>query len=100
VVPIGFHWNGKELVLATAVDSPKTKALTDGAKVAVSIDSDANASEVLLIRGTVRTDTVQGVAPEYAAAVRRRVSEEHAQAHLQAAASVYPSMTPIFIRPD
>ena len=27
VVPIGFHWNGAEIVLATAPDAPKTKVL-------------------------------------------------------------------------
>ena len=54
VVPIGFHWNGEELVMATATDAPKTKVLTDGSKVAVSIDSDFAASKILLIRGTAR----------------------------------------------
>src|SRR2546429_1993534 len=67
VVPIGFHWNGKEIVLATATDAPKTKVLTNGSKVAVSIDLDFLASKTLLIRGTVCVDTVEGVAPEYAA---------------------------------
>ncbi len=42
VVPIGFHWNGEELVMATAVDAPKTKVLTNGSKVAVSIDHDSS----------------------------------------------------------
>ena len=36
VVPIGFHWNGQEIVLATATDAPKTKVLKNGSKVAVS----------------------------------------------------------------
>src|SRR2546430_11094751 len=70
VVPIGFHWNGEEIVMATAVDAPKTKVLTNGSKVAVSIDRDFSASKILLIRGTVRADTVEGIAPEYR-------SEEH-----------------------
>lgn len=48
-------------MLATAVDAPKTKALKNGAKVAVSLISDSKASKVLLIRGTVRTDTVEGI---------------------------------------
>ena len=37
LVPIGVFWNGQELVIGTATDSPKTKVLTTGAKVAVSI---------------------------------------------------------------
>ncbi|HLW01891.1 MAG TPA: pyridoxamine 5'-phosphate oxidase family protein [Ktedonobacterales bacterium] len=100
VVPIGFHWNGQEIVLATAADAPKTKVLKDGVKVAVSIDQNTAPPKILQIRGTVRTDTVDGIAPEYAAMVRRTMSEEEAQAHLDQAASVYPRMARIFIRPD
>lgn len=62
VVPIGFHWNGQEIVLATAADAPKTKVLKNGSKVAVSIDPDAFPPKILLIRGTVRVDTVEGIA--------------------------------------
>ncbi len=29
VVPIGFHWNGVEIVLGTPTDAPKMKALHD-----------------------------------------------------------------------
>src|SRR5262245_33904799 len=40
VVPIWFHWNGSEVVLGTPPDAPKMKVLQDGAKVALTIDSD------------------------------------------------------------
>ena len=100
VVPIGFLWNGKEIVLATAEDAPKTKVLHNGSKVALSIESSGVASKVLMIRGTVRTDTVNGVAPEYTTMVRRNMSEKDAQANLDAAAKIYQRMTRIFIHPD
>jgi hypothetical protein len=100
VIPMGFHWNGQEIVMATATDAPKTKVLTNGSKVAVSIDLDFSASKTLLIRGTVRTDTVEGIAPEYAAMIRRTMSEEDAEALLKEAARLYPRMTRIFIHPD
>ena len=100
VVPIGFHWNGQELVLATATDAPKTKVLKNGSKVAVSIDRDFAASKILLIRGTVHADTVEGIAPEYAAMIRRTMSQEDAQANLAGATRLYPRMTRIFIHPD
>src|SRR5437667_8295441 len=64
VVPIGFHWNGEEIVMATGVDAPKTKVLTNGSKVAVSIDRDLSASQILLICGTGRGGTVEGSGPE------------------------------------
>jgi Pyridoxamine 5'-phosphate oxidase len=100
VVPIGFHWNGEELVMATATDAPKTKVLTNGSKVAVSIDRDFAASKILLIRGTVRVDTVEGIAPEYTAMIYRTMSKQDAEALLKEAAPLYPRMTRIFIHPD
>ena len=100
VVPIGFHWNGAEIVLATALDAPKTKVLQTGSKVALTIDSNSMPPKVLLIRGTVRIDTVEGIAPEYAAMIRRTMGEEDGQALLAQAAPLYPRMTRIFIHPD
>lgn len=32
VVPIGFHWNGSEIVLGTPVDAPKMQVLQMGRK--------------------------------------------------------------------
>jgi hypothetical protein len=100
VIPIGFHWNGEEIVLATATDAPKTKVLTNGSKVAMSIEHDSSPPKILQIRGTVHTDTVEGIAPEYAAMIRRTMSEEDAQALLAEATRLYPRMTRIFIHPD
>jgi hypothetical protein len=100
VVPIGFHWNGTEIVLATATDAPKTKVLQNGSKVALTIDSNSMPPKVLLIRGTVRIDTVEGIAPEYSAMIRRTMGEEDGGALLTQAAPLYPRMTRIFIHPD
>src|SRR4051812_46300259 len=83
VVPIGFHWNGREVVLGTPPDAPKMKALKSGDKVAVTIDSDTPPYKVLLIRGPVRVDIVDGIAPEYAAMTIRVFGEEAGQAWLE-----------------
>ena len=83
VVPIGFHWNGSEIVLGTPVDAPKMKALKDGDAVALTIDSDTMPYKVLLVRGTVRTDVVDGIAPEYAAMCVRVMGEAGAQGWLE-----------------
>jgi len=80
VVPIGFHWNGREFVLGTPPDAPKMKALRDGAKVALSIDSDTLPYKVLLVRGTARTDVVDGIAPEYETMCLRALGDEAGQA--------------------
>src|SRR5690348_2090664 len=100
IIPIGFHWNGEEVVLTSAVDAPKTKVLTNGAKVALAIDQDSRPARVLLIRGTVRVDTVEGIAPEHAAMIRRTTSVEAAEVALAHAAALYPRMTRIFIHPE
>ena len=38
VVPIWFHWNGSEFVLATPPKAPKLKALRVNPKVVLTID--------------------------------------------------------------
>lgn len=38
VIPIGFFWNGDEIVICTAVTSPKVRALSDRPDVALTID--------------------------------------------------------------
>ena len=100
VVPIGFHWNGQEIVLGTPPDAPKMKVLGDGSKVALTIDSDRMPHKVLLIRGTIRTDVVDGIAPEYAAMSRRVMGKEQGQGWVEQLASIAPQMARIFIRPE
>lgn len=100
VVPIGFHWNGTEIVFGTPPDSPKMKALHDGARVAVSIDTDEMPYKVLQIRGTLRMDSVDGVAPEYEAMCLRTLGQEQARAWLDNLRAITTTMTRLFVRPD
>jgi len=100
VVPIAFHWNGRELVLGTPTDAPKLKALHDGAKVAITIDTDRPPFKVLYIRGSIRMDTVEGVSPEYSASCLRMMGEEGANAWLAQMKPICPQMTRIFIAPE
>ncbi len=100
VVPIGFHWNGEEIVLGTPSDAPKVKVLQDGAKVALTIDTDTMPYQVLLMRGTVRIDTVEGIAPEYAAMTLRVFGKEAGNAWLEQLRPICPRMSRIFVRPE
>ena len=100
VVPIGFHWNGQEIVLGTPPDAPKMRVLGHGSKVALTIDSDRMPHKVLLIRGSVRIDVVDGIAPEYAAMCRRVMGKEQGEAWIAQAAPIMPQMARIFIRPE
>jgi pyridoxamine 5'-phosphate oxidase-like protein len=100
IVPIWFHWNGKEIVLAGPPDAPKMRALRDGTKVAVTIDSESFPAKVLQIRGTVRVDMADGVAPEYAAAAERYLGEEQGRAWAEQVRGLFTQMGRIFIQPE
>ena len=100
VVPIGFHWNGEEIVLGTPMEAPKLKALRDGQSVALCIDTETMPYRVLEIRGTVRMDVVEGIAPEYASMTYRNFGEEAGGAWLTTLAPICPRMTRVFIRPQ
>jgi hypothetical protein len=100
VVPIGFHWNGNEFVLGTFPDTVKMRALHDGDKVALSIDSDTMPYQVLRIRGTARTDLVEGIAPEYEAMIRRTLGDEGGQGWLEQMRPIVTSMARIFVTPE
>jgi hypothetical protein len=100
VVPIGFHWNGQELVLGTFPDSVKMHALHDGDKVALSIDTDTFPYKVLRIRGTARTDVVDGIAPEYEAMTLRTLGAEAGQGWIAQMRPMVTSMARIFITPE
>jgi hypothetical protein len=87
-------------VLGTFPEAPKMKALGDGAKVALTIDSDTMPHKVLLVRGTARTDTVEGIAPEYAAMTRRVFGEEAGEAWLDNLRPICPQMARVFVKPE
>jgi hypothetical protein len=80
VIPIWFHWNGRDLILATPPKAPKLKALTKNPKVSLTIDDNVFPHKVLLIRGTARLQTVDGIVPEYATAAERYFGPEQGQA--------------------
>jgi hypothetical protein len=100
VVPIWFHWNGQEIVLATPVDAPKVKALAHDPKVALTIDEDKWPSKVLLVRGTTTVTIINGVVAEYAAAAERYFGPEQGRAWVAQASSSMPQMARIAILPE
>src|SRR4030081_1419721 len=68
VIPIWFHWNGREFVMATPPKAPKLKALAKNPQVSLTIDDNTFPHKVLLIRGSARLQPVEGIVPEYIAA--------------------------------
>jgi len=99
VVPIAFHWDGQDIVVATPADAPKVKVI-DREKVAVTIDSNDAPWKVLMVRGTAQVTIVQGIVPEYVLAVKRYMGEEGGDAWIKQVTPLFPQMARIAIRPE
>ncbi len=100
VVPIWFHWNGREIVLGTPSKAPKLKALAKNPKVALTIDDNNFPHKVLLVRGTARLQSVNGVVPEYATAAERYFGAEQGKAWVAQLASMIQEMVRITVTPE
>ncbi|QKV72772.1 pyridoxamine 5'-phosphate oxidase family protein [Amycolatopsis sp. Hca4] len=64
-IPIAFTWNGTEIVMCTAKNSPKLPSLRANPAVALTIDTESHPPKILLIRGRVELDVVDGIPDEY-----------------------------------
>ncbi|MDR0343988.1 MAG: pyridoxamine 5'-phosphate oxidase family protein, partial [Nocardiopsaceae bacterium] len=64
-IPIGFTWNGAEIVVCTTKNAPKLSALRHNPAVALTIDTEVHPPKVLLIRGRAELDIVEGIPDEY-----------------------------------
>jgi hypothetical protein len=100
VVPIWFHWNEREFVLGTPPKAPKLKALAKNPKVALTIDENTFPHKVLLVRGSARLETVQGIVPEYALAAERYFGSEQGKAWVKQLGSMIHEMVRITIIPE
>jgi hypothetical protein len=100
VVPIWFHWDGREFALGSPPRAPKLKALRKNPRVALTIDDATWPSKVLLVRGTATVETLGGVVPEYALAARRYFGEEQGKAWADQVAGQFSEMGRIAVRPE
>jgi PPOX class probable F420-dependent enzyme len=100
VVPIWFHWNGKDFVLATPPKAPKLRALAKNPKVALTIDDNTFPHKVLLVRGTARLDPVEGIVPEYARAAERYFGSQQGKGWVAQLQSMIQDMVRITITPE
>jgi len=100
VIPIWFHWNGREFVLASPPKAPKLKALAKNSKVALTIDDNTFPHKVLLVRGTAHLQPVQGIVPEYAMAADRYFGQEQGKAWVAQLASMIQDMVRITVTPE
>jgi len=99
VIPIWFHWNGKEIVMGTPPKAPKLKALARNPRVSLTIDDNVFPHKVLLIRGMARLEPVNGVVPEYAMAAERYFGPEQGKAWVAQMGKMISSMVRVTITP-
>lgn len=100
VIPIWFQWTGREIVVCSPETAPKMKAFGPGQKVAVTIDTEEWPAKALSIRGTARTEVVEGEVPEYAEMTRRYLGEEGSLVWRQQYAQMFARVVRIAITPE
>jgi hypothetical protein len=102
VIPIGFHWNGNEIVICTAATAPKVKALSSRPEVALTIDVGDTPMEAkaLLVRGLATVDIVDGVPDEYVAASRKALDADQVADFERQVRLTYDQMARISIQPQ
>src|SRR6202158_4834418 len=100
VIPIWFHWNEREFVLATPPKAPKLKALAKNPKADLTIEDNTFPHKVLLVRGTARLETVKGIVPEYAVAAERYFGSDQGKAWVKQMGSMIQEMVRITIKPE
>jgi hypothetical protein len=100
VIPIWFHWNGRDIVMASPPKAPKLKALAKNPKVSLTIDDNTFPHKVLLVRGTARLEPVEGIVPEYIAAAERYFTPEQSNAWVGQLRTMISSMVRITITPE
>jgi len=100
VVPIWFHWNGHDIVMASPPKAPKLKALAKNPKVALTIDGNVFPHKVLLIRGSSKLENVNGIVPEYEMCAARYFDPETAKGWLSQLRTMVSSMVRITVTPE
>lgn len=99
VIPIGFLWTGKDLVVCSTPKMAKVRALKADPRVALTIDSNGFPPRALLIRGTATLEPVDGVPDEYLTAARKLLAPEQFPAWEASVRDLYDQMVRITIRP-
>jgi Pyridoxamine 5'-phosphate oxidase len=102
VSPVGFLWNGEQIIVCSATTSPKVRALTSRPDVALTIDvgntpADAKA---LNIRGHANVEIVDGIPDEYIQAAAKSLGEDGVGDFEHAVREMYEQMARIMIDPQ
>jgi hypothetical protein len=99
-IPIGFVWNGTEIVMCTAKNAAKLHALRVNPMVALTIDTEVHPPKTLLVRGRAELDVVDGIPDEYLSMNGSYVMTPEQRVHWEAEVrSLYDGMVRIVVTP-
>jgi len=99
-VPIGFTWNGSEIVMCTSKNAPKLPALRKNPTVALTIDTEEHPPKLLLIRGQAELDVVDGIPDEFVQASGTSTMTPAQRVEWEASVrSLYDGMVRIVVTP-
>jgi len=99
VVPLVHHFDGRHFVVATPAGAPKVSAMEANPAVALTIDTEGDPPQALLVRGTVSITIVDGAVPEFVLANQRRMPGASYEQLDQEPSKVFPRMARIEITP-
>lgn len=97
VIPIGYVWDGSEILCWTTPRSAKVAALRRNPKVAITIDTERFPPNVLLLRGEASVEVVDGCPDGYVEAGRRMVPPDQFADWAAGVRSLYRQMAAITI---
>ncbi len=99
VVPVGFHWNGNQIVVCTPTNAPKVKHLRANPAVSLTIDTEVHPPLILLVRGRAQVlDLVDGIPDEYMQANKTYTMTPEQRVHWEAEVrSLYLQMVRVVI---
>jgi hypothetical protein len=99
VVPIGYVWTGAVFVMCTATEAPKVRALRRDPNVALTIDTEDQPPNILLVRGTAQVEVVDGVPEEFLAASAKGIPHAQWSGFEAQTRATYPAMARITVTP-
>ncbi|MFI7677681.1 pyridoxamine 5'-phosphate oxidase family protein [Actinophytocola sp. NPDC049390] len=99
VLPVQFLWNGEEVVMGGFAPSARGRALRANPRVALTLDTDDQPPEVLLLRGDAQVTEVRGVVSEYETYMRAGMPAEAADAYFAELGAREVVMERIAVRP-
>ena len=101
VVPIGYVWTGSAIVMCTATEAPKVRALQKDPRVAFEVDTgtEMQPPNILLVRGEASVEIVDGVPDEFLTSSRKGLPEESWADFEAQSRAMYPAMARISVTP-